>query len=57
MSPRRMFRELAVFGFVVGSTVVGYSAGAESTPTAQLVLAFLGMALGGVFAELCLIRR
>lgn len=57
MSPRRLARELVVFGCVVGGTVIGYGAGNGLTPTVQLSLAFLGMALCGAFAEFCLSSR
>ena len=54
MSTRRFFRELVMFIGVVGGAVIGYCAGQPYEPSIQLVCAFLGMALGGAFTEVCI---
>jgi hypothetical protein len=51
---RLMFRELAVMFCTVGGTAAGYSAGHGCEPSVQLILAFLGLACAGGFAEFCL---
>lgn len=57
MSPRRFIRELVVLACTAGGAVVGYGAGIGMETSVQLVLAFLGMALVGAFAEFCLFGR
>lgn len=54
MSPRRFLHEMLIMSGVVGGTCIGYSAGMRLEPTVQTILAFLGMALGGAFVDLCL---
>lgn len=55
MSPRRILRECALIVGVLGGTLVGFSAGSGFVePQTQLVFAFLGMALGGAFVDICL---
>jgi hypothetical protein len=50
---RRIFREFMVMGCSIGGAVIGYCAASGMEPTAELALSFLGMALGGAFAEIC----
>jgi len=57
MSPRRFFRELAIMACATGGAAIGYSAGVGMETSVQIVLAFLGMALSGAFAEFCLSGR
>lgn len=57
MLPRRLIRELFVFGCTAGGAVIGYGAGRGLEPSAQLATAFLGMGLLGAFVEFCLSRR
>jgi len=54
---RRIFREYMVMLCTTSGAVLGYCAGTGTEPTVQLVLPFLGMALGGAFAEICIGRR
>jgi len=55
MSPRRFLVEFLVFGCTCAGAAIGYCAGQQfSEPVIQISLAFLGMALGGAFTELCL---
>lgn len=56
MSPR-FLRELVIMGCAAGGSAIGFGAGVGTEPSVQLILAFLGMALGGAFSELCLTRR
>jgi hypothetical protein len=47
--------ELLVFGCTCAGAAIGYCAGQHfEQPVIQISLAFLGMALGGAFTELCL---
>lgn len=54
MSPRRFLTEMLVMGGVLGGTLIGYSAGVTMESNTQMGLAFLGMALGGAFTDICL---
>ena len=54
--PRRLIHELMVMGCSTGGAVLGYCAAAEMAPTVQLSFTFLGMALCGAFAEICMRR-
>lgn len=52
---RRTFREFVVMGCTVGGTMLGLCATyGINDPTIQLVLPFLGMALCGGCAEICM---
>jgi len=51
---RRVLREFVVLACSAAGAIVGYCAGLEYEPTLQLALPFLGMALGGAFAEVCI---
>lgn len=55
MSPRRIIGECALVVGVLGGTIVGFLAGSHFIePQTQLVFAFIGMALGGAFVDICL---
>jgi hypothetical protein len=55
MSPRRLLLELTVFVCTCAGAAIGYCAGKQfEEPFVQISLAFLGMALGGAFTDLCL---
>jgi len=51
---RRLLHECVVMGCSIAGAVLGYCAAPGLGPTAQLALPFLGMALGGAFAEICM---
>jgi hypothetical protein len=54
MSPLRFFREMAIFLAAVGGTVIGYAATTQMEPAVNMTCAFVGMSLGGAFADFCL---
>jgi hypothetical protein len=54
MSPRRFALELSVFLCAAIGAAIGYRAGHNMEPTVQMILAFLGMAVGGAFTDYCL---
>jgi hypothetical protein len=54
---RRILREFMVMGCSTAGAVLGYCAATEMEPTVQLALPFLGMALFGAFAEICMRGR
>lgn len=54
MSPLRFFRELAMLLATVGGTVLGYVATIHMEPVVNMSCAFLGMAVCGAFADICL---
>ena len=54
--PRRIICEFMVMGCSIGGAVLGYCAATEMEPAIQLALPFLGMALFGAFAEICMRR-
>lgn len=51
---RRILRECMVMGCSTAGAVLGYFAADGLEPTVQLALPFLGMALFGAFAEICM---
>ena len=51
---RRILHECMVMGYSTAGAVLGYCSATELEPTLQLALPFLGMALGGAFAEICM---
>jgi hypothetical protein len=56
--PYRVIKEIMVMGCTAGGALIGWSAGHSlSFPTADVILAFVGMALCGAFAEICMTRR
>lgn len=54
MSPRRFLVELIIMGGVLGGAIIGFCAGGSYESPVQMSLAFLGMGLGGAFADICL---
>lgn len=54
MSPLRFFRELTMLLATVGGAAIGYTATLHMEPTVHLVCTFLGMSLGGAFADFCI---
>lgn len=54
---RRILREFMVMGCSIGGAVLGFCAADGQEPTVQLALPFLGMALCGAFAEICMRGR
>ena len=54
MSPRRFLGEILVMLGVIVGTVIGYLAGEAYNAYWQMCFAFLGMALGGAFTDICL---
>jgi hypothetical protein len=54
MSPLRFFREGSIFLAAVVGTAIGYTATLQMEPTVNVVCAFLGMSIGGAFADFCL---
>lgn len=54
MSTYRLFREGMIMGCTIGGAVLGFYAGKTMVwPTSEIVLAFVGMALCGAFADIC----
>lgn len=57
--PYRVVKEVLIMFCVIGGTVIGWSAGyhmyGHGTP--EMIGAFLGMALCGGFADMCLQKR
>jgi hypothetical protein len=54
----RVVKEIMVMSCTVGGTLIGWGAGSSlSFPMADVILAFVGMALCGAFAEICMTRR
>lgn len=51
---RRILHECMVMSCSTAGAVLGYCSATELEPTLQLTLPFLGMALGGAFAEICM---
>lgn len=54
MSPRRFLVEFLVLLVAAVGACIGYNAGHGYEPPTQLVLAFVGMGLGGAFTDICL---
>lgn len=54
MSPLRFFREAVIFLAAVGGTAIGYAASVHMEPAVNMTCAFVGMSLGGAFADICL---
>lgn len=54
MSPRRFLVEFLVLAVASVGAIIGYSAGCGQEPATQIVLAFVGMGLGGAFTDICL---
>ncbi len=55
--PYPIIREILIVICTIGGTAIGYLAGRSTgIPTAEMGLAFAGMAVGGAFADLCLRR-
>jgi VIT1/CCC1 family predicted Fe2+/Mn2+ transporter len=52
--PYPIVREILIVFCTVAGTLVGWLAGRSiSIPAAEMSLAFVGMALGGAFADIC----
>lgn len=54
MSTTRFLREVIILLVTVGGTVIGFTATRHMEPTVNIVCAFLGMALFGAFADICI---
>jgi hypothetical protein len=54
---RRILCEFMVMGCSTAGAVIGYCAASDMAPSVQLALPFLGMALFGAFAEICMRGR
>lgn len=50
----RFIRELSIMAAAVLGAVIGYAAGARFSEEWHMVCAFVGMGLGGGFADFCL---
>ena len=53
MSPLRFFREIVMFLATVGGAAIGFTATAHMEPVVNMTCAFVGMALFGAFADIC----
>lgn len=54
MSAARFIRELSILFATVLGAVIGYFAGLHLTTELHTICAFVGMGVGGAFADFCL---
>lgn len=54
MSTARFVRELSILLSTVLGALLGYSAGTHFAPPWHMICAFVGMGVGGAFADFCL---